>query len=76
MQENIAALLQTQPEFISIKATTHEKTGPVGREESMAVSDQVKKALRPISPTTKPSLDANSHIARSYSRPVPQTKTC
>jgi 2-C-methyl-D-erythritol 2,4-cyclodiphosphate synthase len=37
MQENIAALLQTPPEFISIKATTHEKTGPVGREESMAV---------------------------------------
>lgn len=35
MQEVISGLLETQPEFISIKATTHEKTDAVGRGESM-----------------------------------------
>lgn len=35
MQEVIAELLETETEFISIKATTHEKTDAVGRGESM-----------------------------------------
>jgi 2-C-methyl-D-erythritol 2,4-cyclodiphosphate synthase len=35
MQQSIAQLLQTDVENISIKATTHEKTDAVGREESM-----------------------------------------
>ena len=35
MQEVIADILQTSTENISIKATTHEKTDAVGREESM-----------------------------------------
>lgn len=35
MQEVIAGILETEPEFISIKATTHEKTDAVGRGESM-----------------------------------------
>ena len=35
MQEVIAALLHCQPDQVSIKATTHEKTDAVGREESM-----------------------------------------
>ncbi|MFK7923295.1 MAG: 2-C-methyl-D-erythritol 2,4-cyclodiphosphate synthase [Bacteroidia bacterium] len=35
MQKVIAALLGTDVENISIKATTHEKTDAVGREESM-----------------------------------------
>lgn len=35
MQAVIAELLETEPEFISIKATTHEKTDAVGRGESM-----------------------------------------
>ncbi len=35
MQKVIAGLLDTTPEYISIKATTHEKTDAVGREESM-----------------------------------------
>lgn len=37
MKSVIAALLETEEDNISIKATTHERTGPVGREESMAV---------------------------------------
>lgn len=35
MQAVIAELLATDPDNISIKATTHEKTDAVGREESM-----------------------------------------
>lgn len=35
MQEVIAHLLETTPDNISIKATTHEKTDAVGQEESM-----------------------------------------
>jgi 2-C-methyl-D-erythritol 2,4-cyclodiphosphate synthase len=35
MQEVIAGLLETDIDNISIKATTHEKTDAVGREESM-----------------------------------------
>lgn len=35
MQKVIAELLETETEFISIKATTHEKTDAVGRGESM-----------------------------------------
>ncbi|TAE54333.1 MAG: 2-C-methyl-D-erythritol 2,4-cyclodiphosphate synthase [Bacteroidetes bacterium] len=35
MQEIIASILETTPENISIKATTHEKTDAAGREESM-----------------------------------------
>ncbi|MEO0469183.1 MAG: 2-C-methyl-D-erythritol 2,4-cyclodiphosphate synthase [Bacteroidota bacterium] len=35
MQEVIAGILQTNTENVSIKATTHEKTDAVGREESM-----------------------------------------
>lgn len=35
MQQQIASLLTTDPDNISIKATTHEKTDAVGREESM-----------------------------------------
>lgn len=35
MQEVIAELLETEAEYISIKATTHEKTDSVGRGESM-----------------------------------------
>lgn len=37
MQAIIAELCETDPEFISIKATTHEQTDAVGREESMIV---------------------------------------
>lgn len=37
MQQNIAEILDTAPENISIKATTHEKTDAVGNEESMVV---------------------------------------
>ena len=35
MQKVIAEILQTDTSVISIKATTHEKTDAVGREESM-----------------------------------------
>ena len=35
MQQVIAELLDSDPEVISIKATTHEKTDATGREESM-----------------------------------------
>ena len=35
MQAIIADILETDIENISIKATTHEKTDAVGREESM-----------------------------------------
>ncbi|MEL6731157.1 MAG: 2-C-methyl-D-erythritol 2,4-cyclodiphosphate synthase [Bacteroidota bacterium] len=35
MQKVISTTLHTSPENISIKATTHEKTDAVGREESM-----------------------------------------
>ena len=35
MQKIIAEILETDPENVSIKATTHEKTDAVGREESM-----------------------------------------
>jgi len=35
MQKVIASILETETEYISIKATTHEKTDAVGREESM-----------------------------------------
>ncbi|MCI4669408.1 MAG: 2-C-methyl-D-erythritol 2,4-cyclodiphosphate synthase [Bacteroidia bacterium] len=35
MQEEIARILHTSIDNISIKATTHEKTDAVGREESM-----------------------------------------
>lgn len=35
MQAVIAGILHTDPDNISIKATTHEKTDAVGREESM-----------------------------------------
>lgn len=35
MQQRIADLLVAEPDQISIKATTHEKTDAVGREESM-----------------------------------------
>ena len=35
MQKIIADLLETDEDHISIKATTHEKTDAVGREESM-----------------------------------------
>ncbi|MEL6133420.1 MAG: 2-C-methyl-D-erythritol 2,4-cyclodiphosphate synthase [Bacteroidota bacterium] len=35
MQEVISGILETSAENISIKATTHEKTDAVGREESM-----------------------------------------
>ncbi|MDX1906862.1 MAG: 2-C-methyl-D-erythritol 2,4-cyclodiphosphate synthase [Bacteroidia bacterium] len=35
MQAVVADLLETAPEYISIKATTHEKTDAVGQEESM-----------------------------------------
>lgn len=36
MQERIAEILQVDPEAISIKATTNERMGFVGREEGMA----------------------------------------
>lgn len=35
MQQVIAELLNSDPDVISIKATTHEKTDATGREESM-----------------------------------------
>ncbi|MEM7372508.1 MAG: 2-C-methyl-D-erythritol 2,4-cyclodiphosphate synthase [Bacteroidota bacterium] len=35
MQKSIAELLDTETDRISIKATTHEKTDAVGRQESM-----------------------------------------
>ena len=35
MQKIIAEILETEMENVSIKATTHEKTDAVGREESM-----------------------------------------
>ena len=36
MRDQLAAVLQLDPELISIKATTNEKLGPVGREEGIA----------------------------------------
>jgi 2-C-methyl-D-erythritol 2,4-cyclodiphosphate synthase len=36
MRDRLATLLQTIPDQISIKATTNEKLGPIGREEGIA----------------------------------------
>lgn len=35
MRDNLATVLQLQPDQIGIKATTNEKLGPVGREEGI-----------------------------------------
>ncbi|MEA5536557.1 2-C-methyl-D-erythritol 2,4-cyclodiphosphate synthase [Crocosphaera sp. XPORK-15E] len=37
MQEKLAQTLSINPDQVSIKATTNEKLGPVGREEGIAV---------------------------------------
>jgi len=36
MRERLAATLSIEPDQIGIKATTHEKLGPIGREEGIA----------------------------------------
>ncbi len=36
MREQLAATLSIEPDQIGIKATTHEKLGPIGREEGIA----------------------------------------
>ena len=36
MRDRLAATLKIEPEQIGIKATTHEKLGPLGREEGIA----------------------------------------
>lgn len=36
MRDRLAGTLEIQPEQIGIKATTHEKLGPLGREEGIA----------------------------------------
>ena len=36
MRDRLATLLQLMPDQISIKATTNEKLGPIGREEGIA----------------------------------------
>lgn len=36
MRDRISAVLELQPDQVSIKATTNEKLGPVGREEGIA----------------------------------------
>lgn len=36
MRDRLAATLQLDPDCISIKATTNEKLGPIGREEGIA----------------------------------------
>jgi 2-C-methyl-D-erythritol 2,4-cyclodiphosphate synthase len=35
MRNNLAAVLQLQPNQVGVKATTNEKLGPVGREEAI-----------------------------------------
>jgi 2-C-methyl-D-erythritol 2,4-cyclodiphosphate synthase len=44
MRDRLATTLQIDPEQIGIKATTHEKLGPLGREEGIAAYALIQKS--------------------------------
>ena len=41
MKENIASLLEIDVEFVSVKATTGERVGTIGREEAIQTESVV-----------------------------------